>query len=564
MQALAGGLPVVFEDGSDAVSFNNTGFGSGGNGFAGAAWFDYNNDGHLDLYLTGGCNSDNGLFRNNGDGTFSDVTQDAGVAYGGGSVGVVAGDFDNDGYQDILVIADGGFRGNCPRDDKVFHNLGDGTFLDITLSSGVVGPDNRSALSAALADINNDGFLDIFISGAGNELGSIRPRNKLYLNNGDLTFTDISAGSGVDTDKGACEALFTDYDDDGLIDLYVANCVRFATGGPVELFRNNGDLTFTDIAMTAGIHFAGYWMALAPGDFDNDEDIDFFMTNLGVSFPPQFHRLYRKNANGTYTSMQSSGVTHHEWGWGGSMSDFDNDGLLDIFFAGSFPPGFIGPGGGNPGTLLFNDGDSTFTETPAALPVSLASLYTTGVAVGDYDLDGFTDIVVAVDSNGGAEGHPVLFRNTGNENHWLTIRLRGLTGNRDAVGARVKVRVGDNTYTREVYAGSSFLSMDSQWLAFGLGDSVSFDQIEVRWPMGGTETFGPGSTNRVLTIIEGASVAGDADGDGNVDLDDVSGFFECVAAPDVTVPPCPAFDLDLDGDVDFADFAGVQIRFTQP
>ncbi len=539
---VVGGDLIAFEDVTELVPYDVHSRLFGGNGFVGVAWFDYDRDDWLDLYVVNGCNHSNALFRNNADGTFTNVASEAGVKNGFGNNGVIAADLDNDGFQEIFLTGEGGFRGTCVRDVLLYYNNGDGTFTDMTAESGLVGP--ADALSAAFGDINNDGLLDVFITAAGNELGDFEPPNKLFLNNGDLTFTDISEASGVNTIDGACVATFSDYDDDGLMDLIVGNCVRFLSG-PIEVFHNNGDLTFTDVAFEAGATFPGYWMGIAPGDFDNDDDIDYFFTNLGDSFPPFFHRLNRNNGDGTFESVGAvAGVEPFEFGWGATMQDFDNDGYLDIFMAGSHPPTLIGPGLGNPGVMLINDHDGTFTNITATMPVNLSSLATSGLAAADYDNDGYVDIAIAGDQDVNQTSGPYLWRNLANlKNNWLTLRLEGTKSNRDAIGARVRVVAGDSTMTREIYAGSSFLSMDSQWPTFGLGENAATDLIEVRWPSGLVEQLPNAQANQIVDLIEGdaGGCPADFDGDGFVggaDLIELLGSWG----------RCDACNQDLDGD----------------
>ncbi len=541
-----GGDTVQFEDVSDLLDIEVHGRLFGGNGFMGVAWFDYNRDGWLDLFVANGCAHNDGLFRNNGDGTFTDVASDAGVVTGWGTNGVVAGDFDNDGFQDLLITGDGGFRGNCVRKMKLFYNDGDGTFTDITAAAGLVSPD--TALSAALADINNDGYLDIFMCAAGDEAGNQTPNNKLYLNNGDLTFSDISASSGVDTNRGACVAMFSDYDNDGLMDLYIANCVRFFPESPMELFRNNGDLTFTDVAAAAGISDTGYWMGLAFGDYNLDGNLDIFITNLGNGFAEN-HKLYENHGDGTYTDVANAmGAGSFTFAWGCTMRDFDNDGYPDIYFVGNLMPGFIL----NEGIFLLNQYPEAFTDLTDTMPIDQTGLGTSGLATADYDNDGYLDIAVAAEADVNPTGGPLLMRNLANlKNNWLTVRLEGTTSNRDAVGARMRVVAGELSMIQEVYAGSSFLSMESQWLNFGLGGATTTDLIEVRWPSGLIEQFPNVDANQMIDLVEGESPGAclaDIDGDravGTSDLLSLLGAWgKCAAC---------AEDLDKDGSVGSAD-----------
>ncbi len=483
----------------------------GGEGLSGAAWFDYNNDGFLDLYLTNGKKHPNGLLRNNGDGSFTNVSAQAGVENGQGNSGVIAGDIDNDGNVDLFLTGEGGFLGAEQSSTKLYHNRGDGTFEDITERARVSGPE--SALSAAFADIDRDGFLDLYITSPGSLATRTQHMSKLYHNNGNLTFTDVSASAGVDTALGACVVEFSDYDNDGWIDLFVGDCNDvYYRPTPLELFRNNGNLTFTNVTAKAGLAGGGFWMGITLGDYDNDGDIDIFATNLGTFTPfGRFHALYENNGNGTYTNVgERAGVARWEWGWGCSFADFDNDGHIDLFFAGSFPPfpyGVIGRGKANPGRLLMNNHDKTFTEIGASQGFDLSDQYTSGVAVGDFDGNGFSDIVVGIETYLNQIGRPLLYQNMGNGNHWLIIKTVGTTSNRDGVGARIRVRAGDLMQLKERYAGSSFLSMDSPWLTFGLGPRDRADSIEITWPSGRVDHFESVTTGRAITLVEGRSTA---------------------------------------------------------
>ncbi len=519
----AGEPPVLFEDVSALLGdFEHHSVRFGGDGLGGAAWFDFDNDGDLDLYVTNGKEHANALFENDGKGGFTDIAEAAGVTNGLGNTGVIAADIDNDGLKDLFLTGDGGFYGAGDSPVKLYHNEGGGVFADITEESGVVG--GETTLSAAFADIDNDGFLDLFITAPGSLTTLMQHANTLYHNNGDLTFTDISAASGVDTVVGACATFFSDYNGDGWIDLFVANCndVNFALT-PVELFENMGDLTFCEVSADVGLAAGGYWLGVAPADFDLDGDMDVFVTNIANG-----HRLYSANPDNTYTDISvAAGVRFHEFGWGGAARDLDNDGYPDIFFAGSYPlPPFdiIGAGIGNPGTLLFNNQVGAFKEWTETFPVDLSSRYTSGVAAGDYDNDGFQDLFVAISAWADEPGQPLLVHNLGNGNGAVTIRLEGTASNRDAVGARVEVTAGGMTQLQEIYAGSSVLSMDSQWLTFGLGMQPGTEQISVRWPSGLVETFPNVSAGETVTLVEGGggdACPGDLDGDGNVGTGDL-------------------------------------------
>ena len=314
---------VTFDDVSSKLNFVHRSIEFGGNGLAGAAWFDYDNDGLLDLFLTNGKTQSNALLRNLGGGTFEDVTAFAGIHADSGSAGVIAADFDNDGWKDLFLTGDGGIlHGTAQTPVNFYRNLGDGTFEDVTASSGIEGP--RTQLSASAGDIDGDSYLDIFIAASGSVAEDRNDDNRLFRNNGDFTFTDISESSGVKTNLGACTSLFSDYDHDGDFDLIVANCNdREFRPTPLELFRNNGDLTFTDVAVEGGLSRKGLWMGICGSDYDRDGDTDLFVTNIGNG-----HAFFENQGDGSYVDRTIDlGVLSYPFGWGCAFTDFDNDGF---------------------------------------------------------------------------------------------------------------------------------------------------------------------------------------------------------------------------------------------
>ena len=489
---------LFFEDVSARLEGNHPVERSKGVGWNGAAWFDYDRDGFLDLFVARGTPHNNALFHNDGDGTFTDVALDANVACGLGSGSASAADIDNDGYQELFVTGDRRSRFDGTTPPKLYHNRRDGTFADITAASGISG--SRTMSNAAWADIDRDGFLDLFIGG-----GEVSSGNRLFLNNQNRTFADISSLSGVDVADGNCLGFFSDYDGDGWPDLFTT---RFAGSRTFSLWRNSGNYSFTEVHAEAGLDDVGAWMSWGPGDIDNDGDIDLFVTNygganefLGRRFP---HALWRNNGDGTYTNVTEQAETaDFEFGWGCTLQDYDNDGLVDLFFAGSDPLNdHIGPGWGNPGTLLINNGDVTFSDRTASMPIDLSSHYASGVAAADYDNDGRVDVVVATEALNGFSARPVLLRNRAAAGNWLGIRLQGTVSNRDAVGARVEITAGQLRQTREVYAGTGFLSMDSQWLHFGLGDATTIDRLRITWPSGKIHVQEDLDPNQLLTVVE--------------------------------------------------------------
>ena len=506
----------------------------------GMAWLDYDNDGDLDLYVSNGVPAaflgtlmpEGAFWRNNGDGTFTNVIDATGIAKVYKSGAALAGDIDNDGFVDLFITGGGGAvtpDGTQPP-PRLYRNAGNGTFEDISATAGITGP--PSAISSTFGDIDNDGDLDLYIAAFSN--GPLRRADsgELYLNNGDRTFTEIGAAAGVRSALGGCAATMSHYDDDGLIDLFVANCADVnGIPTPLEVYKNDGDNTFTAVHETSGISELGYWMAVTHADIDNDGDLDLFSTSNGtigwgptsdVAIPPTgdglvenlWHGLWRNEGAGNYTNIADlAGVARYEFAWGGSFADFDNDGREDLFFTGAFSTGNpaterIGPGEANPGRLLMNRGDGTFGRISPELPVDLTTSHTWGVTTVDYDNDGFKDIfVTSITTPDTSTGHVTVLHNSGNANHSVTIDLEGTTSNRDGVGALVTVRVGGTQNVKSLAAGSSFASSEGPWLIFGLGEATVADEVEVKWPSGIVEFWTNVATSGAQTLTEGTGTA---------------------------------------------------------
>ena len=544
MEAAAGPLPppVYFDDVSPLIPFSHRSEPFDGDGLAGAAWLDYDRDGRLDLFLTNGRTQANGLFRNDGHGGFVDVSASAGIEDRRGSSGVVAADFDNDGFTDLLLTGDGGILVDVRGTVALYRNNGDGAFSDVTNASGIDGP--PTGIVAAAADIDNDGLLDVFIAAAGSLETRTQYPSRLYRNNGDFTFTDISVAAGVDRSLGAFGTMFIDVDRDGWVDLFVANGNDVAfLRTPNQLFHNRGDGTFEDVSANVGVTKSGFWMGTCGADWDNDGDTDLFVTNLGANAGSP-HALYRNNGDGTFTDVGAdAGAAGFPFGWGCAFKDFDNDGHPDLYFAGSLPRLDT-----NRGTLLFSDGNGRFIDFTASSPVRLEGTFPSGIASADYDGDGFEDLVIMQETE---PGHPVLLHNRGNGNAWLTTHLVGTHSNRGGVGAHVWVSAGGQRQVREVFAGSSFASTESPWLTFGLGTEPSVERVDVRWPSGLEETFGCVGVRRIATLIEGEgpiSCLGDCDGDGAITIAElVRGM--SIALGSAALAVCPTFDVDGDGQV---------------
>ena len=472
-------------------------------GGRGSAWGDYDNDGDEDIVAVG-TYQPHVLYRNNGDGTFTNVAEQAGIADPRGGWGSLFADYDNDGFLD-LYITRGGWSGAA--ENTLYHNNGDGTFTDVTHTAGVADP--QSSFCAAWADYDNDGYLDLYI--ADGVIGD-GAANVLYRNNGDGTFTNIAEIAGVANTGNSLGTAWGDYDKDGYIDLHVVNF-----GQSNVLYRNNGDGTFTDVTPTTGMNipvtdaFVTFFL-----DVDNDADLDIFISNSGSfqafiagqitgAAPHDGDRqvLYRNNGDGTFTDVtRESGLYHAFGAMGANFGDIDSDGYLDIYLATGAPQ----MGRLERDALFRNNGDGTFTD--ATLALGLGNIGKGhGVTFGDVDTDGDVDIYVPV---GGAfigdQWHNLFYQNTGTGNNWLTLKLVGVKSNRDGIGAKVTLRVGDSVIYREVSGGCGFGSTNSLSLEIGLGKHTKVDTLEIVWPSGQVDTHRNLSVNQKRVITEGKNL----------------------------------------------------------
>ena len=488
----------------------------------GVALLDYNNDGLLDIFLVNGGhlsspmqtpeNFDrhdphywNRLYRQNKDGSFTDVTEQAGLASAGDGnygMGVAVGDYDNDGYPDLFVTSYG--------KNVLYHNNGDGTFTDVTAKAGVAG--GGWSVSAGFFDYDNDGKLDLFVTRymewdtkhnkdcGGNYHTYCPPEefpattNILYHNNGDGTFTDASQRSGIAAKKGrALGVAFADYDEDGFTDIFVAN-----DGMQQFLFHNNGNGTFTELGLEAGAALSEdgrrlSGMGVVFQDYDNDGRPDVIVTEL----PREIYGVYHNDGGGSfsYRSLETGlgALSSGSSGWGVGLEDFDNDGWKDLFVA--------------QGHVLDNveriDPSLHYLELPllamnhnnrfervdsgSSTPVAAR-----GAAFGDLNNDGWQDVVMTY-----LGGHPQVFMNRGGKQHWLVISLRGTRSNRDGFGARVKV----NGQTRFATSAGSYASSSDKRLHFGLGTTVKAN-VEIFWPSGIHQTMNEVHADQFLEVRE--------------------------------------------------------------
>ena len=495
----------------------------------GLAVIDFNNDGWLDLYIPNGTTielaragkpSNNGaLYRNNGDGTFTDVTSESGIEAPHWGKGALAADFNNDGFQDLYIT--------CFGPNLLYLNNGDGSFRNATARAGVGDP--RWSSAAAAADYDKDGHLDLFVANyveydldhlptegkfcsyhglkvACGPRGLQGAGNTLYRNNGDGTFTDVSESAGITGKEGfyALGAVWGDLDNDGHLDLVVANDTT-----PNDLFRNNGDGTFTNIAVESGIAFsedgreqAGMGVELE--DLDNDGLLDLMITN----FSDDYNTLYRNRGDGYFQDdSHQAGLVADSWrdlSWGVGFFDFNNDGLKDIFVAnGHIYPQVDGSALNlsyrQANKLYLNSGTRRFTNvTGEAGPGLREKRSYRGAAFADFNNDGRIDIVLSA-----LDDPPTLLLNEGPmDHHWILVQLIGTQSNRFGVGARVSVRTSGVTQVREVKAGGSFASTNDPRSHFGLGLHSSIDELTVDWPSGNRSTLKNVEANQILTMRE--------------------------------------------------------------
>jgi len=499
---------------------------------AGAAWIDFDGDGYLDLYLVNSAATKaytpalplrSALYRNNGDGTFTDVTEKAGVgAEGLFGMGVAVGDFDNDGFPDLYVIGYGR--------SILYHNNGNGTFTDVTEKAGVTNA-GKWGSSGAWFDYDRDGWLDLIVANyvewspanniaCGDDRAARRAYchpNKfpgqtptLYRNNRDGTFTDVSLKSKIGAKAGnGLGVVCFDADGDGWTDVFIAN-----DSMANSLYLNRRDGTFQEIALQAGVAFgedgrpeAG--MGVDAADYNGDGRLDLFITHLDL----EFNRLYKNNGDGTFEDATfSSKLGYHAYhmsGFGTRFMDYDNDGWRDVFIADGHVldnvPLFHADTTYAEKKLMFRNVHGTFEPVGDLLgPDFLLPRVSRAAAVADYDNDGDLDILVA--NNGQS---PQLLRNDGgNRRHWLEVRLIGTRTNRDGIGAQVKVVAGGATQVDQAKGGMSYQSAHDPRLHFGLGDAARVDRIEVRWPTGVVDRLGTVPADRVVTIKEGTGEVG--------------------------------------------------------
>jgi hypothetical protein len=479
----------------------------------GAAFLDYDKDGFIDLFMTTGIydkriNKDHGeegkpmnrLFRNSGNGSFKDVTRDSKLNTQGYSMGVTAGDYDNDGYPDVYVCNFG--------ENILYHNNGNGTFTDITGESGTGGDD--FSISAVWFDYDNDGLLDLYVGnyiefdvdyalfyapdGFPGPLAYNGRSDRLYHNDGNGKFEDVTEAMGVYQPLGrAMGVAAADYDGDGFTDIYVSNdhMVNY-------LYHNEGGKGFKDVAVMAGVAAnqmgdATTSMAVDFADYNGDGLLDIFVSD------DNYCSLYKNDGTGTFRDFSNvSGIAQasgQHVGWASSFFDYDNDGDEDLFKVN----GELQHEYGEEDQLFENDGTGNFKDVSVRHGEYFEKEYVgRGACFGDYDNDGDTDIYIANLNSPG-----ILIRNDGgNRNNWLLIELEGSQSNRDAIGAKIKVSTSEKDRFAVKESASGYLSQNDHRLHFGLGKAEIITRIEVKWPSGREQVLENVAVNQILKIKE--------------------------------------------------------------
>ena len=494
---------------------------------SGCAWLDYNNDGLLDLYVASGRylegvtkfstpqgeDATNHLYRHNADGTFTDVTHEAGVPGKGFGMGVTVGDYDNDGYEDIYV--------SNWKSSILYHNNGNGTFTDATAKAGVENP--HFGVGAAWFDYDRDGKLDLYV---GNYLQfdpDMKMRyftadafpgpldyegtpDRLFHNNGDGTFTDVSAQAGIANPAGrAMGVTIGDFDNDGWDDVYVANDTMES-----YMYHNNRDGTFKNVAPDVNTAFGANGEATSAmnpifGDYDNDSWPDLFVSDM------RYHRLFHNPGKEPFwldTTVETgvAAVSGQYVAWGDGFFDFDDDGWKDIFVVNGGLHWLVPM----EDSVLRNNGDSTFTDVSSRLGSYFKfKKVGRGACFADYDNDGYMDgFIVALGGKG------ILLHNNpppvGERNHWLTIKLVGTKSNRDGFGARLEAVAGDLDQYVEAVSENGYLSQGDPRPHFGLGPHTQVDKLTIRWPSGIVQTLENVKADQILTVKETAEGASDS------------------------------------------------------
>ncbi len=499
----------------------------------GCAFLDFDNDGWMDIFMLGGtrlaespAGATNRLYKNNRDGTFSDVTEQAGLRDTGWACGICVGDYNNDGFDDLFVT----YYGR----NKLYRNNGNGTFTDVTRAAGLYDREVRFGTGCSFLDYNRDGYLDLFVANyvefdlqhppiptMANSTctyegtlvycgprGMRAGRHSLYRNNGDGTFTDVSEASGISKVRGSygLSTIAADLDHDGWVDIFVA-----CDSTPSLLLMNNHDGTFREEGLTRGVAVSGEGqeqagMGIGIGDLNLDGNSGLLVTH----FQTEASGLYLNTGGANFEDITDvSGIAgeKHYVSWGAAIADFDNDGLPDLFWvAGNVYPElekrFPKYPFKAPRILFRNLGGHKYEQLTTQTGLALTERHASrGCAIGDFDNDGDLDILIM-----NVNEPPSLLRNDApGENHWIKVKLIGTKSNRSAIGARVLVHYGDKRQSQDLLSQSSYLSCNDPRLHFGLG-AVNQVDLEIFWPSGLHEKFLKIAANQLVTFREGSGV----------------------------------------------------------
>jgi hypothetical protein len=487
---LAGPLSAAtFTDATVSAGLNTDGY-----TFGDPIWGDFNGDGNLDLFVDNHYNRGSYFYQNNGTGTFTDILDTSGLRHAGDRHGSAWVDFNNDGELD-LSITKGAKGGQIlgTKQDELYQNLGGGQFTNVAVAAGVTDTWGKGR-GVAWGDYNNDGYPDLL-------LGNLKTDLFLLKNNGDGTFSDVTVAAGLGSLQFT-ECVFADYNNDGFPDIFCTVSESNNSSNDM-LLKNNGDGTFSDVTSQAGILPLNNGRAICFGDYDNDGDLDLFISRGGDEFPVK-QTLYRNNGDGTFTDVTDQAgvgvvVNNRAAAWG----DYDNDGYLDLYIVNSGSD----PEGKGANYLFRSNRNGTFTDVASSAGVQdLVVNRGRGCAWGDYDNDGFLDLFVTNgESNTQYElGPQVLYHNKGNGNKWLKIKLVGTTSNRQGLGVKITAQIGRRTQYREANGASGhFLSQGAGPVHFGLGKATVVDQLTVKWPSGVSQVLTGVSANQEITVTEG-------------------------------------------------------------
>lgn len=496
---------------------------------------DFDNDGYDDVYLNGGINADR-LFHNNANGTFTDISNAAGLTFFDTlyTFGASAADIDNDGDQDIFVTtwgyASAPFQQKLP--NILLLNNGNGTFTDISAQAGIT--DSSNSTTAAFGDINKDGFLDIYV---GNYVDTMKflydslgttigydpdgTTNYLYLNNGNNTFTEISGLTGTGNYGCALAISFSDYDNDMDLDIIVANDFGEWTGNGNALLENQYPAdTFVNVAQLSGMYAEMYGMGIATGDYDNDGDLDYYITNIGKNI------LHRNNGDGTFSDVTDVANVANEWviidslrttGWGANFFDYDSDGDLDLYVSNGWVNALIPPTSELDFNKLYeNQGNGQFIDVSLVLGFD-STFSHRGSALIDFDNDGDMDLISVANNfkwplNSVDTARVRLYRNDNpNSGNWLEANLKGYCSNRDGIGSRIQVNSGGRSFIREVSGGSSHASRNTLRVHLGLDTITMIDTLWVFWPSGYRQFYLNVGVNQIIELVEDSATCFVAD-----------------------------------------------------